>query len=104
MELRVHNDIGAIRSPTGWIPKYEDLKRLFYEVRGIEYTETDYVKQFTIRVRENIAKINRVEKFFKDNVPDAPPELFKILEEQRERLITVQKEFGNYVSPKELEK
>lgn len=104
MDLRVHNDIGAIKSPTGWIPKYEDLKRLFYEVRGIEYTETDYVKQFTIRVRENIAKINRVEKFFKGSVSDAPPELFKILEEQRERLINIQKEFGNYVSPKDLEK
>ncbi|MBO3839712.1 MAG: phosphoenolpyruvate carboxykinase (GTP) [Thermoproteota archaeon] len=102
MELRVHNDIGAIKSPIGWIPKYEDLKRLFHEVRGIEYTETDYVKQFTIRVRENIAKINRVEKFFKDNVPDAPLELFQVLEEQRERLISVQKEFGNYVSPRDL--
>ncbi|MEM1557704.1 MAG: phosphoenolpyruvate carboxykinase (GTP) [Thermoproteota archaeon] len=104
MELRVHNDLDAIKSPTGWIPKYEDLKKLFYEVRGIEYSETDYVKQFTIRIRENIAKINRVEKFFKDNVPDAPSELFKVLEEQRERLIALQKEFGNYISPKDLEK
>ncbi|MBO3800062.1 MAG: phosphoenolpyruvate carboxykinase (GTP) [Candidatus Brockarchaeota archaeon] len=104
MELRVHSDIGAVKSPTGWIPKYEDLKKLFYEIRGIEYTETDYVKQFTIRVRENIAKINRVEKFFKDNVPDAPRELFQVLEEQRERLISVQKEFGNYVSPRDLER
>jgi len=104
MELRVHNDVGAIKSPTGWIPRYEDLNKLFHEVRGIEYSETDYIKQFTIRVRENIAKINRVEKFFKDNVPDAPPELFKVLEEQRDRLIAVQKEFGNYVSPKDLEK
>ncbi len=104
MELRVHNDVSAIKSPTGWIPKYEDLKKLFYEVRGIEYSETDYVKQFTIHVRENIAKINRVEKFFKENVPDAPPELFKVLEEQRERLLSLQKEFGNYVSPKDLEK
>ncbi|MEM3712777.1 MAG: phosphoenolpyruvate carboxykinase (GTP) [Thermoproteota archaeon] len=104
MELRVHNDVDAIKTPTGWIPKYEDLKKLFYKVRGIEYTETDYIKQFTIRIRENIAKINRVEKFFKDNVPDAPLELFKVLEEQRERLISLQKEFGNYVSPKDLER
>jgi len=103
MELRVHNDVGAIKSPTGWIPRYEDLKRLFYEVRSVEYTEADYVKQFMIRVRENIAKINRVEKFFKDDVPDVPPELFRILEEQRERLIGLQREFGDYVSPKDLE-
>jgi len=104
MELRAHNDVGAIKAPTGWIPKYDDLRRLFKEVRGVEYAKSDYVKQFTTRVRENISKINRVERFFRENVPDAPQELFSILEEQRERLIRVQKRFGNYVSPDDLEK
>jgi phosphoenolpyruvate carboxykinase (GTP) len=51
-----------------------------------------------------MSKINRVERFFRENVPDAPQELFSILEEQRERLARVQKRFGNYVSPDDLEK
>ncbi|MGB9718019.1 MAG: phosphoenolpyruvate carboxykinase (GTP) [Thermoproteota archaeon] len=104
MELRVHGDMDAVKTPTGWIPRYEDLRRLFREVRGVEYSKTDYVKQFTTRVRENIAKINRVERFFRENVEDTPRELFSILEEQRERLVKAQRKFGNYVSPENLEK
>ncbi|MEM2088465.1 MAG: phosphoenolpyruvate carboxykinase (GTP) [Thermoproteota archaeon] len=103
MELRVHNDVDALKSPTGWIPKYEDLKILFHEVRGIEYSKSAYIKQFTIRVRENLAKIRRVEKFFKENVPDTPPELYEVLEQQKERLAEFRKRFGDYVSPESLE-
>ncbi|MDW8077226.1 MAG: phosphoenolpyruvate carboxykinase domain-containing protein, partial [Nitrososphaerota archaeon] len=103
MELRVHDDVGAIKSPTGLLPKYEDLRRLFREVRGIDYSKEDYVKQFTIRVRENLAKVERVERFYLDNVPDAPPRLFEVLRQQRERLVKGQIEFGNYISPESLE-
>lgn len=103
MELRVHGDTDALKSPTGWIPKYEDLKRLFRQVRGVEYSKSDYINQFAIRVRENLAKIRRVEKFFNENVPDAPPELYEVLEQQRERLTELRKRFGEYVSPESLE-
>ncbi|MGQ9478637.1 MAG: phosphoenolpyruvate carboxykinase (GTP) [Thermoproteota archaeon] len=102
MELRVHDDVDAIKSPTGLIPRYEDLKELFRKVRGIEYSKEEYVKHFTIRVNENLAKIRRVEKFFRENVPDAPPELYTILDEQRKRLLDVQSKFGSYVSPEDL--
>lgn len=104
IELRVHDDVDAIKSPTGWIPKYDDLRRLFREVRNVEYSEGDYVKQFTIRVRENLAKIRRVEKFFKEKVPDTPLELYEVLELQRKRLMEAQKGLGDYISPKNLEK
>lgn len=32
MELRTHKEVDAIKTPTGFIPRYEDLKRLFKEV------------------------------------------------------------------------
>ncbi|MCS7115323.1 MAG: hypothetical protein RMJ15_03635 [Nitrososphaerota archaeon] len=32
MEMRVHKDLGAIKSPTGLLPKYEDLAKLFKQV------------------------------------------------------------------------
>ena len=38
MELRTHGEVGAIKGPTGWIPKYEDLVPLFEQVRGQQYT------------------------------------------------------------------
>lgn len=103
MELRVHNEVSAIESPTGWLPKYEDLSQLFRQVRGMEYAKEDYIKQFTISVRDNLAKIERVEGFYRDNAPDAPAELFEVLEQQRERLVTAQRKFGDHVSPESLE-
>jgi len=70
MELRVHKDVEALRAPTGLIPKYEDLRTLFKQVLSKEYKKEDYTKQFTIRVPENLAKIERVEKFYRENVAD----------------------------------
>ncbi len=59
MELRIHDEAEAIKCPTGMIPCYEDLAKLFKQVLKKEYTKDDYVKQFTIRVpetsRENTA-------------------------------------------------
>jgi phosphoenolpyruvate carboxykinase (GTP) len=102
MELRVHGDVDAIRAPTGWIPKYEDLAALFREVLGQPYSREDYVKQFTIRVPENLAKLQRVERFHRTQVADAPPVLFEILAEQRRRLENLGTAQGDYVSPLDL--
>lgn len=99
MELRIHGEAGCVRTPTGYIPCYEDLQRLFKELLDKEYTRENYIEQFTIRIQENLAKIDRVEKFHRKEVTDAPPELFRVLAEQKERLIAAGKEFGPYASP-----
>ncbi|MCJ7560447.1 phosphoenolpyruvate carboxykinase domain-containing protein, partial [Candidatus Bathyarchaeota archaeon] len=103
MELRVHNEVKAIRSPTGYLPKYEDLRSLFNQVLGRDYGKEDYVKQFTIRVPENLAKIERVQRFYQENVTDTPLELFGILYLQRERLLKAEESFGDYISPESFE-
>ena len=103
MELRVHNDVGALRAPTGLIPKYEDLHLLFKKVLGKEYRKEDYIKQFTIRVPENLAKIERVKKFYREKVSDTPEQLFQILDQQSERLLKAKELFGNYISPEKFE-
>lgn len=99
MELRVHGDCPALRGPTGLLPKYEDLKPLFQNVLGKDYSHDDYVKQFTIRVPENLAKIDRVEAYHRENVSDAPSVLFDVLAAQRERLEAARKELGDYIAP-----
>jgi phosphoenolpyruvate carboxykinase (GTP) len=99
MELRVHNDVGAMKSPTGWLPKYEDLRKLFKQVLDKGYSKEDYIRQFTIRVPENLAKIERVEKLYREDATDAPAELFQILDQQRERLLEAREKFGDYISP-----
>ena len=103
MELRVHNEVEAVESPTGYLPKYEDLRKLFSQVLGRDYEKEDYIKQFTIRVPENLAKIERVQRFYQENVSDSPLELFGILYLQRERLLKAQARFGDYISPENFE-
>ncbi len=101
MELRVHGEAGALDAPTGRIPPYEDLRRLFKEVLGRDYAEGDYAEQFKIRVRENLAKIERIMRIY-ESVPDTPKRLFEILEEQKRRLIEARGRHGDYISPFDL--
>ncbi|MBK5133307.1 phosphoenolpyruvate carboxykinase (GTP) [Candidatus Bathyarchaeota archaeon] len=103
MELRVHGEAGAIRAPTGFLPKYDDLQKLFNRILNKEYSKEDYIKQFTIRVPENLAKIERVQRFYQENVVDTPIELFEILDQQRKRLIEARDKFGEYISPEKFE-
>ena len=103
MELRVHGEVDAVESPTGYLPKYEDLRRLFSQVLNKDYTKENYVKQFTIRVAENLAKIERVQRFYQENVSDTPLEMFGILYLQRERLLKARERFGDYISPENFE-
>ena len=104
MELRVHNEVDAVKTPTGYIPKYEDLKKLFKQVLNKDYAKEDYIKQFTIRVPENLAKIERVQRFYQENVTDTPLEMFGILYMQRQRLLEAKEKYGDYISPENFEK
>ena len=99
MELRINNDVDAIETPTGFIPKYDDLRPLFKKVLKKNYSKKDYIKQFTIRVPENLAKLERVEAFYHENIPDLTSEVWHVLREQRERLLAAQEKYGDYISP-----
>ena len=99
IELRIHGEAEAIATPTGYIPGCEDLVLLFREVLGKDYLPEHYVEQFTTRIVENIAKIDRVDEFCRANVPDAPQMLFDVLHVQRERLERARRQFGDYISP-----
>ncbi|MFB3890995.1 MAG: phosphoenolpyruvate carboxykinase (GTP) [Phycisphaerae bacterium] len=102
MELRVHGDVEAIRTPTGWIPKYEDLARLFKQVLQKDYAREDYIRQFTIRIPENLAKIERIERIYRSDVPDTPAVVFETLAAQRARLEELKARKGEYVSPDDM--
>ncbi|UCC58991.1 MAG: phosphoenolpyruvate carboxykinase (GTP) [Candidatus Bathyarchaeum sp.] len=99
MELRVHNEADAIEAPTGYVPKYEDLRMLFKQVLDKEYSKEDYSKQFSIRIPENLAKIKRVREFYKKNVTYTPEVLFWVLNQQYERLLRAKENHGNYIPP-----
>jgi len=102
MELRVHNEVDFIETPTGRIPKYEDLERLFKEVLNKDYTQEEFDKQFTIRIPENLAKIDRIKRIYETQVSDTPKIVFEVLDEQRQRLNRARKKYGDYISPYKL--
>lgn len=99
MELRVNKEVDAIDTPTGRIPKYDDVKKMFKQVLGKDYPKDDYNKQFKLRIPEHLAKIDRVTKLYMEKVPKAPKIIFRVLEEQKQRLVEIRKTHGDYVTP-----
>jgi len=99
MELRVHDNVSAIKTPIGYIPKYEDLKNLFKEVLGKDYTREDYNEQFKTRVPELLAKIDRIKNIYHTKVFDTPHILMKTLDDQKKRLEECRKKHGDYPPP-----
>lgn len=97
MEKRVHGEVEAIETPVGNIPLYEDLKQLFPEVLGKDYSKEDYDKQFTLRIPELLKKISRIKDIYHTKVFDTPHALFKALDDQASRLKEYQQKHGDYV-------
>jgi phosphoenolpyruvate carboxykinase (GTP) len=101
-ELRVHNDVKAIKTPTGLIPLYEDLAKLFKDNLKADYTKEAYAKQFTIRIPHILAKIDRIEQIYKTQVPDTPKLVYDVFAQHRQRLADLKAKSGDYVSPFDL--
>jgi len=101
MELRVHGEVEAIDAAYGRIPKFEDLERLFKEVRNEEYTKEDYVAQFIINIPEIIAKHDRMDEIFA-TVEELPEAFTTEMNAQRERLEALRAAKGDYISPLDL--
>ena len=101
-ELRVNGDVEGIKTPTGWIPKHEDLAGLFKEHLNKSYSQAEYVEQFTIRVPENLSKLDRVEKVYRESVPDTPAVVFETFDAMRGRFEAAREKYGDYISPFDL--
>ncbi|MBN1620998.1 MAG: phosphoenolpyruvate carboxykinase (GTP) [Endomicrobiales bacterium] len=99
IEKRVNNEVKTIDMPTGRIPLYKDLKELFKEVLKKDFSKEEYDKLFTIRIQENLKKIERVRSWYQ-KLNNIPEKLYQILEEQEKRLHDAQKKHGSsYISP-----
>jgi phosphoenolpyruvate carboxykinase (GTP) len=102
MERRSNGELDAIETPTGYIPYYEDLKNLFKEVQDKEYSKEDYDKQFTTRINENLAKIERLKKAYTERITDTPDVVFEVFEQEKKRLEEAKEKYGDYILPDQL--
>ena len=92
-EGRVHGDYDAIKTPIGFLPKYEDLRALFRQVFDREYTEDEYNQQFSVRVDKYLGKIARMEEIFGPE-PGMPEEFWQVLNQQKDDLEALKAEAG----------
>jgi phosphoenolpyruvate carboxykinase (GTP) len=102
MELRIHGDAEAIDAGYGLIPMYSDLKALFQDVRGEEYTEEQYVSQFTVNIPELIAKLDRMDVIYSTKVQDTPEAMKQLMADERTRLEALRAAKGDYIVPSAL--
>ncbi|MEK6887365.1 MAG: phosphoenolpyruvate carboxykinase (GTP) [Candidatus Aenigmatarchaeota archaeon] len=104
MEGRFHNEYGAIKTPIGFIPKFEDLRGLFKAVFKKEYSREAYERQFSIKITNLLEKLERIETIYKEE-HDIPQELFDQIHQQRERLLKAKEKYAKeVVSPFEFSK
>jgi phosphoenolpyruvate carboxykinase (GTP) len=98
LELRAHNDVDAILTPIGYIPKYEDLNRLFKQIIDKEYRQEHYLKHFSLYIDNIVDRIDlQIEAYGKEE--NIPTKLFEILQEQREGLTVLKEKYGPVVTP-----
>jgi phosphoenolpyruvate carboxykinase (GTP) len=101
LELLAYKEIEAIETPIGFIPKYEDLKRLFKEKIDKPYPEELYDKQFSLYIDNIVGRIDlQTEAYRKDE--HIPERIFEIYDAQKKALLGLKEKYGSVVSPAQL--
>ncbi|MCG3108210.1 Phosphoenolpyruvate carboxykinase [GTP] [Metallosphaera sp. J1] len=99
---RLEDKAGSILTPIGYIPRYDDLRRLFSHVLGKDYSRESYEAQFTIRLKAYKEKFKRIKDIYM-SVDDTPAEVIEILDKQLLEIDKYMREFGDRVTPSQLE-
>jgi len=101
LERLVHREVGGIDSPIGLLPRYEDLKGLFKSIIQKEYSESLYIKQFSLYLDNILDRVDlQIAAYGKEvNIPNR---LFEILEAQKSGLQALKDTFGSIVTPAQL--
>jgi len=101
LERRSHGDVEAIETPIGFIPRYEDLEKLFRDLIDKDYPRELYDKQFSLYVDKMLARIELQEEAY-GKEEDLPATLFEVYAEQRAGLEELKEKFGKIVTPQQL--
>ncbi len=102
LEQRARHEVDAIETPIGYLPKYEDLKRLFGDRIDKEYSEDLYAKQFSLYIDNIVARIDLQREAY-NKEKNIPAKLFDILKRQRAELTALREKYGPVVAPEQLQ-
>ena len=98
-EGRCHGEYGAYETPTGFIPKYEDLKVLFKELFNEDYTEADYKYQFSFRCNAWVAKIKRTIANARKAYHGTPSEVYAMWDAYIAKIEAAKAKYGAMIPP-----
>ena len=101
LERRAHGDVGAIETPIGYVPLYDDLRALFASEIGKEYPRELYEMQFSFYVDNILGRI-AVQKEAYAKETGMPQVLFDVYDRQTEELSALRDRYGAIVSPDQL--
>jgi phosphoenolpyruvate carboxykinase (GTP) len=102
LERLVNNEVNAIESPIGYLPKFDDLQNLFRSIIDKDYTKELYIKQFSLYIDNIVARIDMQKEAY-GKEPGISGKLLDILKEQKEGLLVLKKTYGSVVTPSQLE-
>ncbi len=100
LERWAHDEVGAIRTPIGYIPRYEDLNELFQEIDK-PYPKELYDKQFSLYVDNILVRIALQKEAYRQE-QNIPWRLFEIYDQQRVALEALKSDHGSVVSVEQL--
>jgi len=96
LELHAHGDVESISTPIGYLPKYEDLVKLFQTIDK-EYPKSLYDMQFALYIDKIVDRIDlQTEAYSKE--ADIPKMLFDVYEKQKAELLQLKEKFGAIIN------
>lgn len=96
---RIHSEYEAYDTPTGKIPKYEDLAKMFNDYLGETFTEADYRFLFTFRCTKWIEKLERTKAFYAKMDPNTVPEIFDYWDAIIKKIKAAKDQYGDEIKP-----
>jgi phosphoenolpyruvate carboxykinase (GTP) len=98
-EGRIHNEYEALDTPTGKIPKYEDLVVLFKKYLGEDFSREDYTYLFTFRCTKIIDKLERTKKYYAKMDSNTPKDIFEYWDAAIAKITAAKEKFGDEIKP-----
>jgi phosphoenolpyruvate carboxykinase (GTP) len=103
LERRAHGEVKAFETPIGFLPLYDDLKKLFKDLIDKEYPRDLYDRQFSLYIDNLINRLNVQKEAYKKE-KNVPERLFQVYDEQLAGLEEMKAKYGPIVKPELLEK
>jgi phosphoenolpyruvate carboxykinase (GTP) len=98
-EGRVHGDFEGLATPTGTIPLYADLKKLFKQLLDEDFSEADYVYLFTFRCQKWIDKLERTKAFYAQMDANVPAHIVQAWDKAIANIKDAQSKYGDQIKP-----